>query len=135
LTSTKRWSTSGGYRVRSGTAAGLVVGGKDGVVFGSTGTVVVAGIVVEIVVGTVLLVSDTSSVMVGRGVGDTVVFDTVRFVVVFTVVFVTTSPDTVKSERRTRQARSTAGITVKSRSLPQYLRITDSPSCYGTGLG
>ena len=52
-------------------------------------------------------------------------FDSGMFVVVFTVTFGTTSPDTMQKERKTRQAMSTAGIAVNSDFLPRHLFIID----------
>jgi hypothetical protein len=109
--------------VRTGAATGPVVTGKY-VVFGRTGTVVVAGIIVVIVTGTVVLVY-TGWVGVGIGVGDSVVFDTEMFIVAFIVIFGTTSPDITPRERKTRLARSTADIRIKCLFLPRYVRIKE----------
>lgn len=105
-----------------------MVAGNDRVVFGRTGIVVVVGTVV--VVGIVVVTGVVVEIVVGTVVltmivGDSVMFASGMFVVVFTVTFGTTSPDTMQRERKTRQAISTAGITVNSHFIPQYLCMMD----------
>jgi len=95
------------------------------VVFGSMGSVVVVDIGIGVVVGNVFSSIGIGIVVLGRGVTITAVFGTVRFIVVFSVVFVRTSPDIVESDTRTMQTKNTDKITGRNRSLRLYLHEKD----------
>ena len=122
---TNRSPTSGGYIKRTGFAAGSVVGGTEMVAFGSMGSGIVTDIGTGVVVGNVVLSIGIGVVALGRTVTVTVVSGIVRFIVVFSVVFVTTSPDIVESDKRTMQTKNTDKTAGRNRSLRLYLQEKD----------
>jgi len=95
------------------------------VAFGSMGSVVVTDIGTGVVVGNVVLSIGIGVVALWRTVTVTVVSGIVRFIVVFSVVFVTTSPDIVESDKRTMQTKNTDKTAGRNRSLRVYLHEKD----------